>query len=359
MKKNGFKPNKKPTLNDIAKSLNISVSSVHKALTGKQGVSEALRKQVVSTAQAIGYSINVKKKQQPIRIAAVFPNPVGIDQYFYQFVWKGLKVRAAELGASLCELSTFTFDGTIKNQIAILSSLIQKESPPLDGVITIVWDEEKLHDILLQFKEKGIRVYTVSADSQPSLRTSHIAIDAYQMGKVAAEYLSVAIHDPGHVILIGTRRDSHNHAHVVRGFYDQLSQARPDIQIIELYESVRYPEKIFDTMREFLNSFEDIRGIYANNARTTAGLYAAALEKPFSKDLVFIGSEAFDQSIAAVEAGIVHALIGQNPFRHGYASLSIAYENIALDKEVASKVELPIQFYLRNNLPHLQNRILH
>ncbi|MBQ8003764.1 MAG: helix-turn-helix domain-containing protein, partial [Oscillospiraceae bacterium] len=49
---------KRASVKDIAARLHISLSTVHKALTGKPGVSEARREQVRSVAEELGYVVN-------------------------------------------------------------------------------------------------------------------------------------------------------------------------------------------------------------------------------------------------------------------------------------------------------------
>ena len=49
---------KKVSVKDIAEELNISLSTVHKALTGKGGISEARRKEVLDMAKRMGYDLN-------------------------------------------------------------------------------------------------------------------------------------------------------------------------------------------------------------------------------------------------------------------------------------------------------------
>lgn len=50
---------KKPTIKDIAKSLNISPSTVSRALSGKSGVSEELRQRIFQKSKEIGYMKNL------------------------------------------------------------------------------------------------------------------------------------------------------------------------------------------------------------------------------------------------------------------------------------------------------------
>lgn len=46
------------TMKDIAAELGVSINTVHKALTGKAGVSESVRSKVNAKAEAMGYHRN-------------------------------------------------------------------------------------------------------------------------------------------------------------------------------------------------------------------------------------------------------------------------------------------------------------
>ena len=46
------------TLKDISARLNISATSVHRALTGKEGISDSLRELILTTAREMGYEKN-------------------------------------------------------------------------------------------------------------------------------------------------------------------------------------------------------------------------------------------------------------------------------------------------------------
>ncbi len=50
------------TLSDIGKKLNVSTVTVSKALSGKKGVSESLRAEIIEAAEEMGY---VRKKDTP------------------------------------------------------------------------------------------------------------------------------------------------------------------------------------------------------------------------------------------------------------------------------------------------------
>lgn len=52
------------TMSDIAQKLGISTVTVSKALSGKSGVSENLKKEILRVAQELGYSEKIKKKEE-------------------------------------------------------------------------------------------------------------------------------------------------------------------------------------------------------------------------------------------------------------------------------------------------------
>jgi len=342
---------KKITLQDIATSLGISVGTVHKALYAKKGVSEKRRQLIINTAKDMNYEATGLTIQEAHEVAVLFPKPVTTDKYFYQYIWKGIEQRALELAQNQFKILEFTFDGTQQNQLEVLELILQEHGDTIHGLITIIWDEFRFQDILKEFTNKGIKIFTVSSDAPFSDRTSSVMTNPYQMGRLAAEYLGSVIPSSGRVIIMGTRRDSANHAQVVRGFFDQMSKTNPAIQIIELYESVVNPKIIFETLEDFLAKFDDIHGIYVNNARTTAGVYKTFRDNPKKEHLKLIGAEIFQESVQGVRENIFQALIDQNPFEQGYKAVSIAYESIAQDKEIKKKYDIPISLFLSNNLP--------
>ena len=65
------------TMKDIAAELGVSINTVHKALTGKAGVSESVRAKVNAKAEAMGYQSGVLPAPRIARGSVLFPLPVG------------------------------------------------------------------------------------------------------------------------------------------------------------------------------------------------------------------------------------------------------------------------------------------
>ena len=73
----------KVTVKDIASRMGISLSTVNKALTGKTGISEARRAEVIAVAKEMGYVVNhvaQSLSRKPMHMGIVIPSDW--QQYF-------------------------------------------------------------------------------------------------------------------------------------------------------------------------------------------------------------------------------------------------------------------------------------
>ena len=83
----------KPTLQDIAKMTGVTPATVHKALNNLKGVSEKKKKEILSVAAALNYTVSKTIAAPKRTVVALFPAPIGEDKIFYQFIWSGLERR--------------------------------------------------------------------------------------------------------------------------------------------------------------------------------------------------------------------------------------------------------------------------
>ena len=92
-----LKNNNPITIKDISAKLNVSSVSVHRALSGKDGVSEKLRRKVLQTAEEMGYEINyaaASLKRKTCRVAAILPQD---NDLYFSYIWKGLEASLKEV----------------------------------------------------------------------------------------------------------------------------------------------------------------------------------------------------------------------------------------------------------------------
>jgi len=83
---------KRPTLKDIAKALNVSTTTVSRALNNKEDISEEMRDKVREVARMLDYKPNalarsLRQKSSNKVIGAIIPE---IDHYFFSTILKGI-----------------------------------------------------------------------------------------------------------------------------------------------------------------------------------------------------------------------------------------------------------------------------
>jgi len=82
----------RPTIRDVAKKLNLSITTISRALDGYDDVAESTRKLVIETAQEMGYAPNRAarqlRRQQTDTIGYIIPsNNAGFaDPFFSEFI---------------------------------------------------------------------------------------------------------------------------------------------------------------------------------------------------------------------------------------------------------------------------------
>lgn len=173
---------KPATIKDIARQLNISVSTVSRALRNTTDVNTDTRKAVMALAEELSYQPNKLalslKQKQTHNIGVIVPN---LD-YVLATMVKGIDEVALEAGYTVmvCQ-SNESFGREIVNTRRLLDSLV-------DGFIISVSSETKVFDHFKKIQEKKMPV--VMFDRLiPNLQAPGVRIDNMDGGYQATEHL--------------------------------------------------------------------------------------------------------------------------------------------------------------------------
>lgn len=124
--------NKIITMKDIAAEMNVSVVSVSKALSGKDGVSDEVRKKIIEKAAELGYvypSQQNSTKQVNGNIGILVADRFFTDNSFYSNMYRSLIIKSSETGfSSILEIIT-----PENEKKCVLPNMISAEK--VDGII--------------------------------------------------------------------------------------------------------------------------------------------------------------------------------------------------------------------------------
>lgn len=174
--------NKPATIKDIAKQLNVSISTVSRAMRNAPDVNIETRKAVMALSEELKYQPNKLalslKQKQTHTIGVIVPN---LD-YVLATMVKGIDEVALEAGYTVmvCQ-SNESFGREIVNTRRLLDSLV-------DGFIISVSSETKVFDHFKKIQEKQMPL--VMFDRAPTdLKTPCVRLDNMEGGYIATEHL--------------------------------------------------------------------------------------------------------------------------------------------------------------------------
>src|SRR6188768_2419186 len=170
------------TIKDIARKLNVSISTVSRALRNAHDVSADTRRTVQALAEELNYQPNLLalslKRKQTHNIGVIVPN---LD-YVLSTMVKGIDEVALEAGYTvmICQ-SNESFGREILNTRRLLDSLV-------DGFIISVSSETKTFEHFKKIQEKEIPMVVFDRIT-PQLKAPSVRIDNEGGGFQATEHL--------------------------------------------------------------------------------------------------------------------------------------------------------------------------
>jgi len=171
------------TLRDLAKKLNLSVSTISRALNDSPEISDATKSKVIEASLALDYHPNILARglinKQTKIIGVIVPE---ITHSFFSLAISGISGVAYDAGyvIMLCE-SNESYDREVVNTSALVSNQIA-------GLIVSISQETKRHDHFKYLQRIGIPLVFFDRVCE-SLKTSKIVVDDYGGAFRAVEYL--------------------------------------------------------------------------------------------------------------------------------------------------------------------------
>lgn len=307
---------KRSTITDVAAAAQVSTGTVHRALYGKPGVSDAVRQKIIAIAHEMGYQPNQvasSLKKKPLRIVVAFPAPAQDNRFFYGELWNGYRGFRREMQAYNCDLieSPFSCDG-VNDFSLTMKRILRQYSGEIDGVITggkmLANDLEMVN----RLSQNEIPVVIISENAGDARCLCCVQSDHATDGRMAAELLTAQIPDGAGILMCAGDVLLPSNCENTAGFEQFLRENNKKNPLVRLYgfeETEGVPERVLDTLK----NEPDIRGLYSVSARCTLYL-AQAVEKLDLKGKVrLIGSDLYPESVRYLKEGIIDIIIHKNP----------------------------------------------
>ena len=330
------------TIHDIARKLNITASTVSRALKDHPRISTETKKAVLKAAQKLNY--------QPNNIAAALRNGrsniIGIivptaDRSFFSSVVRGIEevANTSKYNVMICQ----TYD-SYEKEVATVEALLNAR---VDGIIASHAKGTVNFDHFVKVKERGIPLILFDR-SNDELEVSHVVIDDYLGGYKATE----------HLIQQGCKRIAHFtntrkisiYKERLRGYRDALLENGLIFDETLVIESDMQLEDGRKSMEYLLKNKTVVDGVFSASAYGVLGAMQVLKEHkmriPEDVALVGFSNEAFT---SVTEPALT--TIEQHSMRIGNAAAEIFLEEIAAghEKFIPQKIVLKPELIVRGS----------
>lgn len=345
----------KVTIKDISKELGISAVSVHRALRGKEGISDELRSKIIETANEMGYVENyaaasIKRKTQ--RVAVVLPKDKWEKKIYFDYLWLGINKGADELKGLNIEISPFVCDNE-EMQLEQLKEIAKMGPGEYGGVITISFT--RAAEVLMHFQSMLARDMKVLViDDHIEIPEGLISIPPreVQVGKVAAELAGLITSDKGRLLVSCGRTDSKIHANRLESFCNYIKENKPGltIELITGYtRNMDHRGELYKNACEALDKYSDICLMYALTSHDNRAFVEALEKQGKNKNVAIIGTDLNEETLEFLKQKKMSAVIDQNPYEKGYMAFKIMVDCLIKNISVPDVIPCRIDIALENN----------
>lgn len=332
----------KVTIHDIARKLNITASTVSRALKDHPRISQETKKAVVKAAQRLNY--------QPNHIAAALRNGrsniLGIivptaDRTFFSSVVRGIEeiANTSRYNVMICQ----TYDNYDK-EVSTIEALLNAR---VDGIIASHAKETSNFDHFLKAKDRGIPVILFDR-SNDGLEVSQVVIDDYLGSFKATE----------HLILQGCKRIAHFtnilkisiYKERLRGYRSALEHYGIKFDDSLVIESNLQLEDGRNSMSKILDAGIPVDGVFSASAFGILGAMQVLKERHYKipEDIALVGFSN-EPYTSFTEPSL--SVVDQHSMRMGNAAAEIFLEEInATEKKfIPQKIVLQPELVIRQS----------
>ena len=332
------------TVKDIAKELDVSLGTVSKALTGKPGISEDMRRNVTDKALEMGYSVNriaQSLSRRQIKLSIVYPSTW--SQYYDEII-KGMVSAIDLLRDNNVHGEFFQFSNLYSMQelSAIIDTVIEIKP---DAVVLCPGSVANLGEYAEKLNDHRIGLILVGNDISGSKRLCSVRLNAPMAGALAAEFMGCLTAESSSMVILIGDKSHREHIEKVYAFENGLDGDRHLVRVIETQDD---PDVAVLFTRKLLYEIPDIGGIYVATGNSLA--VCSTLTEFGRTDVPVIATDLFDNILPYMQSRMIRGIIFQDPVKQGKTAIEVCYRYLTSRKMPKSDIYINPSLLLRSNV---------
>ncbi|KLK91931.1 LacI family DNA-binding transcriptional regulator [Microvirga sp. KLBC 81] len=342
----------RPTIADVAKVANVSVSTVDRVLSGRHRVREATSQQVLRAAEAIGfYGTGMIRhrlgQDRPARsLGFLLQQP---QRSFYKMLGQDLK-EATDASTTIRGRAVVRFRDDLTPEVA--AERLLQLGRECDAVAVVAADHPKVTQAIDTLHGKGVPVFALISDLPAANRAGYVGLDNWKVGGTAAWFISNMCRTPGKIgVYVGSHRFLSQDVSEMR-FRSYFREHAPEFQLLDSVATLEDSRYAYEITLDLLRRTPDLVGIYVAGGGITGVIRALREDQSaLSRNLVVIGRELITETIAGLVDGVINVVLS-HPRRLLADTLVEAMAQSTISNQGGSIVQrvIPFEIYTAENV---------
>ncbi|MCU1259950.1 MAG: hypothetical protein JWO80_2835 [Bryobacterales bacterium] len=243
--------------------------------------------------------------------------PKGTSSVFWQSVHAGAVAAGQEFHVQIL-WSGPQSETEYSRQIEIVDSMIARH---VDGMAVAAADRKALDHSLDRAARENIPVTVFDSGVDSKNYMTFLATDNYAAGQMAGHKLGELLGSKGKVAMVMHAPGSFSTMDRERGFEDALKKEFPDMSIVARQFTGGDRAKALGVAENILAAHPEIAGIFASSEPSSIGAAQALKSRGLAGGVKLVAFDSTDSLIEDLKAGVIQALVVQDPFKMGYEAV--------------------------------------
>ena len=346
------------TMKDIATALGVSINTVHKAITGKSGVSEKTRAKILAFAEQNGYRRNESAsslRRKDANVLICLPSSSGSGRYYYSYAWEGCRRFMEEARDTGMRFECIEYP--MGSQLPCLEDVLVRvnDGERVDGLVALAPTNAAETHALRALTEAGIVIELLNGSGADTGRFGSVVADYEAAGHLMAEQTCNLVRsrtDSAHVLLLSGDPYVDSHYLVARAFHEYILEHLPSAEVEDFTGAHAQADALRAKLVERLRS--DVPHVACSVfAAGSEVLGDALVEAGCTGRVAAIGSDLFPESVLALRRGIFTNVVYKDPTGLAYRAVEALAQHLLWGTAPAADVEVfPVELVFRSNLDH-------
>lgn len=324
------------TLEEIAREIGISRTTIYKVINNKGYVSEETSRIVNEALKKYHYVQNRNARNLAMNKHYTV-GYVGFKSksanYFSTEIGKGIRRAVKEFGDDGLSVLMAEYDaGKPVGQLAAVKEMLKQG---VNAFVLAYSDKEIIQKILAQLKKAHAKVVLLSRDYQEDESSYYVGVDYYQSGRLAAELMGKMLMG-GKVFVPVTEEYKTNPDVVARlqGFMDKIEEY-PYIELLPVSYGLTEENRIYEVIGNCVEKESDLTGIFDLTYRLD--VIAKLLGDKGRRDIKLVGFDLFEEIRSYVEDSSIDAVVYQDLNMQAYQAVKILFNEMCYGKPMEQR----------------------